>query len=142
MADGDTLRLTHFGSVDIMILARGAEATVTLTEVYLEPRPKNERRFLLKAGKKDSLSCTTSTSALAGRSEGAVAFDVAINNNVLYIHRDDHQAEETQLWRRNHGYDRSSRRENDCSRGASSHASGLSPSIRLPCVLHNRAHGT
>ena len=45
MADGDTLRLTHFGSVDIMILARGAEATVTRTEVYLEPRPETNVVF-------------------------------------------------------------------------------------------------
>ena len=44
-ADGETLRLTRFGIVDIMILARGAEAMVTLTEVYLEPRPETNVVF-------------------------------------------------------------------------------------------------
>uniref|UniRef100_A0AAV1VLQ1 Uncharacterized protein n=1 Tax=Peronospora matthiolae TaxID=2874970 RepID=A0AAV1VLQ1_9STRA len=38
MVDGESLHLTRVGIVRLEVLARGADAVVTLTDVYMEPR--------------------------------------------------------------------------------------------------------
>ena len=85
MADGESLRLTRVGNVSLEVLARGIKMNVTLTEVYLTPRLSKNIVSYGKLASKGLASYTTSTSALARRSDGIVVLDVAIDSQVLYV---------------------------------------------------------
>ena len=87
MADGESLHLMRVGSVRLEVLARGAEAFVTLTDVYLAPRlAKNIESYGKLEGKGFALVHDgESARSLAWRSDGAVAFNAAIYSNVMYI---------------------------------------------------------
>ena len=68
------------------VLARGEETIVTLTYDYLEPRLA---KTIVSYGKLESkgfsLVYDGDNPALARRRDGLVAFDVATDNNVLYV---------------------------------------------------------
>ena len=86
MADGESLHLTRVGSVRLDVLARGAEAVVTLTDVYLAPRlAKNIVSYGKLANKGFALVHSGDRRSLARCSDGAVVFDVTIDSNVLYV---------------------------------------------------------
>ena len=78
--------MTRVGSVRLKVFARGAETTVTLTEVYLAPRLSKD---IVSYGKLQSrgfaLVYDGDKRSLARRSDGAIAFDVAIDSNVLHV---------------------------------------------------------
>ena len=86
MADGESLHLMRVGSVRLEVLARGAEAVVTLTDVYLAPRlAKNIVSYGKLANKGFALVHSGDRRSLARCSDGAVVFDVTIDSNVLYV---------------------------------------------------------
>uniref|UniRef100_A0AAV1TRZ9 Retrovirus-related Pol polyprotein from transposon TNT 1-94-like beta-barrel domain-containing protein n=1 Tax=Peronospora matthiolae TaxID=2874970 RepID=A0AAV1TRZ9_9STRA len=86
MADGEVLRLTRAGSVRLEVLARGVKTIVTLTDVYLAPRlAKNIVSYGKLESKGYGLVYDGDKRALARRSDGLVAFDVATDSNVLYV---------------------------------------------------------
>uniref|UniRef100_A0AAV1TKU7 CCHC-type domain-containing protein n=1 Tax=Peronospora matthiolae TaxID=2874970 RepID=A0AAV1TKU7_9STRA len=85
-ADGESLYPTRVGSVHIEFLARGAEAVVTLTDVYLAPRlAKNIVSYGKLANKRFTLVHSGHKRSLARCRDGAVAFDATIDSNVLYV---------------------------------------------------------
>uniref|UniRef100_A0AAV1UBX1 CCHC-type domain-containing protein n=1 Tax=Peronospora matthiolae TaxID=2874970 RepID=A0AAV1UBX1_9STRA len=86
MADGESLHLTRVGSVRLEVLARGAGAVVTLTDVYLAPRlAKTIVSYGKLANKGFALVHSGKRRLLARCRDGAVAFDVTIDSNVLYV---------------------------------------------------------
>uniref|UniRef100_A0AAV1T9S2 Uncharacterized protein n=1 Tax=Peronospora matthiolae TaxID=2874970 RepID=A0AAV1T9S2_9STRA len=86
MADGESLHLTRVCSVRLEVLARGAEAVVTLTGEYLAPRlAKNIVSYGKLANKGFALVHSGERRSLARCRDGAVAFDVTIDSNVLYV---------------------------------------------------------
>uniref|UniRef100_A0AAV1VI13 Integrase catalytic domain-containing protein n=1 Tax=Peronospora matthiolae TaxID=2874970 RepID=A0AAV1VI13_9STRA len=80
MADGESLHLTRVGSVRLEVLARGAEAVVTLTDVYLAPRLAknivsygklaNKGFALVHSGERRSLARCRDGHARQGRCNG------------------------------------------------------------------------
>uniref|UniRef100_A0AAV1SZX3 Retrovirus-related Pol polyprotein from transposon TNT 1-94-like beta-barrel domain-containing protein n=1 Tax=Peronospora matthiolae TaxID=2874970 RepID=A0AAV1SZX3_9STRA len=86
MADGESLHLTRVDSVRLEVLARGAEAVGTLTDVYLVPRlAKNIVSYGKLANKGLDLVHSSDRRSLARCRDGAVAFDVTNDSNVLYV---------------------------------------------------------
>uniref|UniRef100_A0AAV1TI68 Uncharacterized protein n=1 Tax=Peronospora matthiolae TaxID=2874970 RepID=A0AAV1TI68_9STRA len=86
MADGESLHLTRVGSVRLEVLARGAEAVVTLTGVCLALRlAKNIVSYGKLANKGFALVHSGERRSLARCRDGAVAFGVTIDSNVLYV---------------------------------------------------------
>uniref|UniRef100_A0AAV1TAZ2 GAG-pre-integrase domain-containing protein n=1 Tax=Peronospora matthiolae TaxID=2874970 RepID=A0AAV1TAZ2_9STRA len=86
MADGESLHLTRVGSVRLEVIARGAKAVVTLTDVYLVPRlAKNIVSYGKLANKGFALVHSGERRSLARYRDGAVVFDVTIDSNVLYV---------------------------------------------------------
>uniref|UniRef100_A0AAV1VEB0 Retrovirus-related Pol polyprotein from transposon TNT 1-94-like beta-barrel domain-containing protein n=1 Tax=Peronospora matthiolae TaxID=2874970 RepID=A0AAV1VEB0_9STRA len=84
MADSVSLQLTKYGSVRLNVIANGAAATVTLTDVYLAPsQAKNIVSYKKRNCKGFALVFDEDKRSLARRSDGAVAFDLAIKSNVL-----------------------------------------------------------
>lgn len=85
MADGETLSLSRVGSVRLCVLAGGKERTVKLTDVYLATELE---RNIVSYGKLElkgpGLVYDGTTRALDNRSNGEVAFDLTMENNVLY----------------------------------------------------------
>ena len=74
--------MTHVGSVRLEDLAHGRKMTVTLTEVYLEPRlAKNIVSYGKLESKGFALVYDGNKRALARRSVGTFAID----SNVLYV---------------------------------------------------------
>uniref|UniRef100_A0AAV1TQK7 Retrovirus-related Pol polyprotein from transposon TNT 1-94-like beta-barrel domain-containing protein n=1 Tax=Peronospora matthiolae TaxID=2874970 RepID=A0AAV1TQK7_9STRA len=85
-ADSESLQLTRVGSVRLEVLARGAEAVVTLTDVYLAPRlAKNIVSYGKLANNGFALVHSGERRSLARCRDGVVALDVTIDSNVLYV---------------------------------------------------------
>ena len=86
MADGETLSLSRVGSVRLCVMAGGKERTVKLTDVYLATELE---RNIISYGKLElkgfGLVYDGASRALAKRSNGEVAFDLTMENNVLYV---------------------------------------------------------
>ena len=86
MADGKTLKLTRVGSVSLKVVARGIESTVVLTDVYVARRlSKNIVSYGKLEIKGFALVYDLKGRALEQRNDGAVAFDVEMGRNVLYV---------------------------------------------------------
>ena len=69
-----------------MIIGRGVESTVMLTDVYLAPRlAKNIVSYGKLERKGFTLVYDGEKRALARRSDGVIAFDASMASNVLYV---------------------------------------------------------
>uniref|UniRef100_A0AAV1U6N4 Integrase catalytic domain-containing protein n=1 Tax=Peronospora matthiolae TaxID=2874970 RepID=A0AAV1U6N4_9STRA len=78
--------MTQVGSVRLKVLARGAEAVVAFTDVYLAPRlAKNIVSYGKLANKGYALERSGDRRSLARCRDDAVAFDVTIDSNLLYV---------------------------------------------------------
>ena len=88
LADGETIKLTQVGSVVLTVLARGQQQDVTLTDVYLAPESSCNIMFYGKLELKGfGLVYDGESRVLPRRSNGQVAFDVAMKHNVLYVQK-------------------------------------------------------
>ena len=86
MAYGVPLQLSRCGSVRLNVIPNGAEATVTLTDVYLAPfLAKNNVSYGELERKGFALVYDGDKRSLARRSDGAVAFDVGMESNMLHV---------------------------------------------------------
>lgn len=86
MEHGDSLKIIIVGSVRLQVIADDKERTITLTDVYLVPQlARNFVSYGKLEQKRFMILYSESSRSLVRRSDGAIAFYVSMQTNVLYV---------------------------------------------------------